>query len=556
MSPKSLAKKTARIGFRVFKPFLIFAKNKYDVYKKLLPDMSYHNFAEQNELLCFVEDKLNDQPLVSVVVPLYNTPINHFLEMVYSVVNQHYQNWELILVNASTEHDLRSFAKRASEIDVRIKVVEAHENLGISGNTNIALEYAKGEWIAFFDHDDLLHPCALHSMIGQVNSNPKLGLIYTDEDKITDESTLFYNPFAKPDWSPDLFRNVNYINHLTIVRAEYVRQLKGLRSNYDGAQDYDLLLRIIDRFHPEIGHVPKILYHWRAARTSTAQNISNKTYIFKAGVDALTGHLKRNSIDANVEFIKNKPGFYKINYQPKKYSILIGRVKPAKQVACARWITELLEIVGDKPEIIIGEWYKDFADNDSKAKIIYVKNDQSNYWQESARLATSDVVICFRIAALPDSAEALSELAGVAGCGFKQIVSPIITDDHDHIIDSGIVYYKGNKTNLFTDYKLGEGTYYGPTDWVRNVPDLNAHIFAMDKKILESASKDLDAVQYLNDAFKDKDNLWDKVVWVHSKFEYIGELFGGTQSSFQELKNVQLSNKAVKVYNWELDREK
>ncbi|MEX0881317.1 MAG: glycosyltransferase, partial [Candidatus Saccharimonadales bacterium] len=221
-----------------------------------MPDSAYNAWASSNKDLCFVNKKINYAPLISIIVPVFNTRHEHLLEMVYSVVNQHYGNWELLLVNGSTKSDRRRQTVACAQIDTRIKIIAISGNKGISENTNAGLKETAGEYVAFLDHDDLLHPCALHSVVEALQSPKPADLVYTDEDKVNDSSESFFGPHCKPDWSPDLLRNVNYINHLNLIRTKMVRGVDGLRSICDGAQDYDLLLRIIDKYDPSIIHVP------------------------------------------------------------------------------------------------------------------------------------------------------------------------------------------------------------------------------------------------------------------------------------------------------------
>ena len=522
-----------RLGFRLFvRPLLPRLKRYYEAYKAIMPDGAYNAFANSNNNFCLVEHPIKNNPLISVVVPIYNPRHVHLLEMVYSVVNQHYENWELILVNASTNKKSRAQVTECSSIDTRIRVVSIEKNLGISENTNAGIKVATGDYIAFLDHDDVLHPCALHSVVETLQKAKVPDLIYTDEDKITEKGDRFFGPHCKPDWSPDLLRNVNYINHLTVIRSEMVKKVGGLRTICNGAQDYDLLLRVIDKCGPAIKHVPRILYHWRSTEGSTAKNINTKDYVFKAGTKALRDHIKRNNILAKPSHISGKPGFYELVYEPSDFSIIIGQVSISKEQACAKWIDKLLDQPREKEisvELIIGEWYKKFAKEYPNLPIKYVTDGVKNYWQSAVELAAYPVCVCFKIAAVPTIRYGLSRLAAVARDSKHTAVSPVVISENETILDAGVVGSDSLPKKLFEGYRLGRYTYFGNTDWVRNVNDLTTNIIAIDtsrlKHFMNNEVRSYQQAATLHGLLPataaDGSRL---VVWAHTPFEYKGLL--------------------------------
>ncbi|MCB1712711.1 MAG: glycosyltransferase, partial [Candidatus Riesia sp.] len=221
---------------KLLHPIKVIAK-KYNRYRILRNEANYyHVWANEHEGMCFVEDDY-EAIKISVLVPAFNTNSEHLSKMVNSVLNQHFQNWELVIVNASTNKESRSEIDKLTQKDTRIKIVNTKENIGISGNTNKGLKVTSGKYIAFLDHDDVLHPCALHCIADSIR-NTNADIIYTDEDKITDDGNTYFNPFLKPDWSKYLFENVNYINHLSVIKSELISKAGGLRPEFDGAQDY------------------------------------------------------------------------------------------------------------------------------------------------------------------------------------------------------------------------------------------------------------------------------------------------------------------------------
>jgi GT2 family glycosyltransferase len=243
--------------------------------------------------------KFARQPLISVVVPVYNTPRKYLEEMVRSVRNQTYRNWELCIADGGSAAEwVRPLLSQFADSDSRIRLAILESNRGIAGNTNAAIELAQGEFVAFLDHDDVLAPFSLFEIVAALNNQPEVDLIYSDEDKL-DESGRRVDPCFKPDWSPDTLRSHNYVCHLLAIRRSIVEQLGGIREGFDGAQDYDLVLRASELAR-QIVHIPKVLYHWRMHPQSTAANTDSKRYLVEAGRRALAEHLARMQTPATV----------------------------------------------------------------------------------------------------------------------------------------------------------------------------------------------------------------------------------------------------------------
>ena len=244
---------------------------------------------------------LPDAPMISVLVPVYRTDPVYLRAMLDSVLAQSYGNWELCIADGSMEEAkgptgeiLRSYAER----EERIKVRTLEKNEGISCNTNEAAKLAGGRYLALLDHDDLLAPNALFE-VAQAIAADSPEVLYTDEDKINMMGTDHFEPNLKPDFSPDLLRSHNYITHLFVVRRDLFEQVGGFRKEFDGAQDYDLILRCCEKAE-KICHIPKILYHWRSHPLSTAQVPESKTYAYEAGRKAVAEHLERMGLRGEV----------------------------------------------------------------------------------------------------------------------------------------------------------------------------------------------------------------------------------------------------------------
>lgn len=253
-----------------------------------------------------------DPPLISVVVPIYQTPELFLRQMIESVRNQTYPHWELCIADGSGDNKrTRSIVEEYLE-DARIRYRLLEKNLGIADNTNAAMEMAGGDYIALFDHDDLLAENALYEVADEA-VRTGADLIYTDEDKVTADLSERYQPNFKPDFNLDLLRANNYICHLLVVKRSLVKLAGGQRKEFDGAQDHEFIFRCVEKAE-KIAHIPKVLYHWRVHKASTADNPLSKKYAYDAGKRAVLEHIRRCGEDGEVTDTKF-PGFYQVKYR-------------------------------------------------------------------------------------------------------------------------------------------------------------------------------------------------------------------------------------------------
>lgn len=250
----------------------------------------------------------------SVIVPLYNTPEKFLCEMIDSVIAQTYSNWELCMADGSDDKHktVKQICKKYAKADGRIKYKKLKENLGISGNTNACIDMATGDYISLFDHDDLLHPAALHDVMEAI-CEKDADFIYTDENTFQNTPADAYCPHFKPDFSPDTLRSYNYICHFTSFKASLIDEVGKFRSEFDGSQDYDMVLRLTEKAK-NIVHIPKILYYWRSHANSVASDISAKPYTLTAAKRALEEHLLRIGVEGEVKDSRI-PSTYKIDYK-------------------------------------------------------------------------------------------------------------------------------------------------------------------------------------------------------------------------------------------------
>ena len=265
--------------------------------------------------------------------------------MIDSVRKQSYEKWELCIADGSLNGDendtkvirVREELNRYSMEDKRIKVVYLEENQGIAENTNQALALATGEYIGLFDHDDMLTPDALYEIVKAINDYD-YDVLYTDEDKISENSHDYKKPVFKPDYSPELLCANNYITHFFVAKKSIVDRLEGFRKEYDGSQDYDFIFRCVE-LAKKVGHVSKVLYHWRMHGGSVAGDPTSKMYAYDAGKKAIQSHYERVGIQANVEHTE-RLGLYHTEYKMIKQpliSVIIYGEDDEKKKRCSEW---------------------------------------------------------------------------------------------------------------------------------------------------------------------------------------------------------------------------
>lgn len=252
----------------------------------------------EEELEAQRNTKFSRQPKLSVVIPAYNTPERYLKEMIDSIRSQTYGNWEICLANAGSSGDRVDKVMTAyGRDDSRIRCVNLKENRGIADNTNAAIAMVTGDYLVLSDHDDTLPPHAFYEVVKAINEDPEREVLYSDEDKLDMDGGALFDPHFKPDFNQDLLTSVNYISHLLVVKKELFDRVGGLRQEFDGAQDYDFILRCTEQAK-QIYHIPKVLYHWRCHQDSTASNPESKLYAFEAGARAIMAHYERCGIPA------------------------------------------------------------------------------------------------------------------------------------------------------------------------------------------------------------------------------------------------------------------
>ena len=296
----------------------------YKVKEKQAKNQAMKNYNEERLLQLPSKEELEAQKkrnfvkeiTFSVVVPTYQTPEGFLRQMIESVLGQTFCRVELVLADGSNDDSVEKIAREYAASDSRIKYQRLTENKGISENTNAGLAMATGDYIGLLDHDDILELHALYEMRMAIAKNPEADVLYSDEDKVSFDLTHYFEPHFKPDFNPDLLRSNNYICHFLVFKRELLEKVGGFRPEYDGAQDFDLVLRLTEKAQC-IVHIPKVLYHWRSHEASTATNPMSKLYAYESGRRAVEDHLKRcgeSGIVTDTRFY----GFYQTTYKGKE----------------------------------------------------------------------------------------------------------------------------------------------------------------------------------------------------------------------------------------------
>lgn len=325
-------------------------------------------------------------PMISIIVATFNTKEEYLKEMIDSVRNQSYSNWQLCIGDGSTNDSVEKYVKEHYGDDLRIVFKKLEKNYGISGNMNGALELVTGDYVGLFDHDDLLTPDCLYEFVASMQEVHH-DCVYSDEDKLNDKTKKFEDPHFKPDFSIDLLCSHNYITHFFVVNMDIVRKVGGMRSEYDGSQDHDFIFRCVEQAN-SVHHVPKILYHWRMHPLSTAMDPESKMYCYTSGKKAIESHFKRIGIDATVEMLPRPLyGMYHCKYTVKDHllvSILIPNYNHKDLLkGCIESLMnvntysnmEIVIVENNSTEQEIFDYYKELEETYSNVKVIYYEGD-------------------------------------------------------------------------------------------------------------------------------------------------------------------------------------
>lgn len=302
---------------------------RYEDWIKRFDDKPDEDRARMEERLAMLQER----PLISIIMPVFETPAALLEAAVQSVQDQIYPRWELCICDdGSTSSHILELLNRLSREEARIKWTRLARNQNISAASNAALALAAGDWIIPLDHDDLLRPHALLEVALAAQANPHARFIYSDEDKVDASGSKRFDPHFKPDWSPDLLRSLNYVSHLAAMKSVDVREVGGWTLGLEGAQDHDLYLKVTEALdRHQVLHIPKVLYHWRVAENSTAGSDSAKPYAARAMASAISAHLTRTGRAAEVALLDDAP-IARIRYRLPEPAPLATIIIPNKDM--------------------------------------------------------------------------------------------------------------------------------------------------------------------------------------------------------------------------------
>lgn len=451
-------------------------------------------------------------PKISILVPLYKTPECYLREVIESVQASSYENWELCLADGSPAVKQEG-GERQSELypiikeylsDARICYKLLEKNGGIAENTNAAIAMATGDYISFFDHDDVLTPDALYEMAAVIVEEAKNGvavdMLYSDEDKINAETGKFSDPHFKPDFNLDLLRANNYITHFLVVKRTLLEQVGGIRKEYDGAQDYDFVLRCSEQAK-HIRHVPKILYHWRIHPQSTAGGGGSKDYALEAGKRAVEDHLKRVGVEATVETTQYF-GFYKVRYALKEepmVSIIIPNKDEVETLKTC--LAAIAKTAYKNYEVIIVEnnstkdetfaYYKSIVND--KVQVVYYPEKGFNYSKINnfgASHAKGSYFVLMNNDIEVLSPDWLTEMLAVGTRREVGIVGAKLYYPDNTIQHAGLVYgvggsLRGIGANLFAGMKRSRGGYMHRANFMMDYSAVTAALLMVRRSIYE-----------------------------------------------------------------------
>lgn len=444
-------------------------------------------------------DKLVAKPFISVLMPTYNPKPEWLVAAIESVRGQLYPHWQLCIADdASTDPAVRAILERYAAEDARIRVVFRERNGHISAASNSALELATGEWLALLDHDDLLTEHALFWVAEAIAHAPHARLIYSDEDKI-DEAGRRYAPYFKCDWNVDLFYSHNLVTHLGVYATDLVREIGGFREGLEGAQDYDLALRCLERLESrQIHHIPRVLYHWRMHAESTAQSTQAKPYAVLAGERALNEHFQRLGIAATSELLES--GAYRAHYALPERLPLVSLIIPTRNGL--HLVRQCLESILRKTtypnyEILLVDNGSDdpatlryFKELESEARVRIVRDDRPfNYSalnNAAVQLTLGELIGLINNDVEVISPEWLSEMVshalrpGVGAVGAR-LWYPNDTSQHAGVI----VGVNGVAGHAHKHLPQGKSGYFGRANLIQAFSAVTAACLVIRKKIYE-----------------------------------------------------------------------
>ena len=514
----------------------------------------YYSWIKQNtpskkELKEQRNYEFEKKPKISIVIPLYNTPKKYMLELIKSVQNQTYSNWELCLADGSTQP--LEYLKKVVEKDKRIKYKVLKENKGISGNTDEALKLVTGDWVALLDHDDLIPVNSLFEIVKAINENPNAEYIFTDEDKFIDiNKKTRYEPNFKPDYSFDTFTSYNYICHFSIFKKNLMDKLKGFNTEFDGSQDYDLILRAVENAK-QVVHIPKILYHWRVHQSSTAGNAEAKPYCFEAGKNAVQAHLKRKGLtqgkmEFGVAIVRNR-AIYEIKENSK---VTIFLYIQDERIDLKKLNEDINQITYQNYEIIILTPRPIEIKNEKIKDIIIIEqNKVITKLNELSKQTDSKQIIFAKDIQDIKTKDFIEQLLGFIQRGDVGVISPRIIYKYTSSQYNGTVYGIDKEKSGYLDYidVAGSFGYITRGAVVQNYSIIKSECVMINKK-------DLEEVGYLSEKMDYSDALADLSFTLFKKHNKLNVINPHIELECLEITPRSKENKFYKKWEKELQK--
>lgn len=466
--------KRRKIAKKIYIKFFRKYNHEEIMYKRWIKN----NEPSKKELIKQKNTKFKIEPKISIIVPLYNTPEKFFDELVKSLKEQTYSNWELCLADGSPK-PIEFINKYLDDKRIVYKIIG--ENKGISGNTNEALKLVTGDYIGLLDHDDLLPKFSLYEVVKTINENPNAEFIYTDEDKMENINSDRYGVFFKPDFSPYTLNSANYICHFSIFKKELMDKLEGFRSKYDGSQDFDIVSRASE-LTENIVHIPKVLYHWRVHQNSTAGNSDSKPYAFEMGKKVIKDHVSRK-LGLDVEISDGlTPGSYELKYEIKddpKVSIILD-IQNTKSKKAKELLIEVKKTTYKNIEII----------TISKENILNIQKNieptetENETLNNAIKISSGDYFIIFDENLLKiDKEDYIENLLGICQDKEVPIVGSKLYNEKDLIEHNGIIIgMNGAGDLLYKGAPKNAGTYMQRLLIIHNVSCVYTKYAMIDKK--------------------------------------------------------------------------
>ena len=460
-----------------------------------------------------------ERPVISICVPLYNTELRYLAALIDSVIGQSYTNWELCLADGSTNESVNEYIhenyaeylREAREGEEgKIFYTRLEENYGIAGNTNYALEMGTGDFIMLSDHDDYLEKDALFEIVKAINENPQTDILYTDEDLTDDTGVRFESPRLKPDFNMDMLCSINYICHIFVARASIMKKVGGFRKEFDGAQDWDMILRCCE-LTDHIVHIPKVLYHWRAYEASTAGNPDSKKYAIDAGKNAVAAHFERCGYEADVRytnvFILFQPQI-KVKGTPKVSVIIPSYEHPDLLKTCIDSILkkttypnyEIVVVENNSKEQKTFDYYEQVQKEHSNVRVVtYPGNGPFNYSAVNnfgASKADGEYLILLNNDTKLISGDWMENMLGYCQRDNTGIVGAKLYFEDDTVQHCGVVVGVGGFAgHILTESMRGDAGYFGRLLAVHDVSAVTAACLMIKRSTF-------DAVGGLDEGFR------------------------------------------------------